>query len=87
VADADKPRRPRRSRFMEGPDQVLRLQSLYRSQVLANDRTGNLTRSSHASLDNLSTADPGADLEDSEISDAERRQAMARERMRREGRV
>lgn len=72
---------------MEGPDQVLRLQSLYRSQMLVNDQSGRLARSGHASLDNMATADPGSDLDDSEISDNERRQAMARERMRREGRA
>jgi hypothetical protein len=72
---------------MDGPDQVLRLQHLYRSQAFGNDRSGGPARQTHAHLDSVSSPDPGEDLDDSEISDFERRQAIARERMRREGRT
>jgi hypothetical protein len=71
---------------MEGSDHVLRLQSLYRNAAFGNRRAGMLARSTHAELDNVGSPDPFEDLDDSEISDRERREAIARERMRREGR-
>jgi hypothetical protein len=71
---------------MEGPDQVLRLHSLYRAEFFGNRRAGELARSGHAEFDNVAT-DPLEDLDDSEISDQERRSAIARERWRRERRA
>ena len=71
---------------MEGPDQVLRLNGLYRADLFGNKRAGELARSGHADFDNVATPDPFEDLDESEISDNERRSAIARERWRREGR-
>ena len=72
---------------MEGPDQVFRLTSLYRMDLFGGRRGGDLARSGHEDLDNTSTPDPLEDLDDSDISDRERRDAIARERWRRQGRA
>jgi hypothetical protein len=71
---------------MEGPDQVLRLSSLYRAELYGNRRAGDLARAGHADLDDVATPEPLEDLDDSELSDRERRDAIARERWRRERR-
>ena len=71
---------------MEGPDQLLRLNSLYRFEVFGNKRPRDMVRSSHAEFDDVASPDPFEDLDDSDISDRERREAIARERWRREGR-
>jgi hypothetical protein len=70
---------------MEGPDQVMRLNSLYRLDLFGGRRAGDMARSGHAEFDE-SAPDPLEDLDDSEISDRERRDAIARERWRRQGR-
>jgi hypothetical protein len=82
-----KPRRARRHGFMDGPDQLLKLNTIYRSEMFGNDRARSMARPAHAELDNVASPEPGEDLDDSEISDSERQQAIARERMRREGRA
>ena len=71
---------------MEGPDQVLRLSSLYRADLFGNRRAGEMARSGHAEFDDVATPDPFEDLDESELSDRERRDAIARERWRRERR-
>ena len=86
MASSQKPRR-RRKGFMEGPDQVLRLHSLYRADVFGGRRAGEMARSGHADLDNVASPDPFEDLDESDISDRERRDAIARERWRRQGRA
>lgn len=86
MASIHKPRR-RRSGFMEGPDQVFRLNSLYRMDLFGNRRAGDLARTGHADFDNVASPDPLEDLDDSDISERERRAAVARERWRRQGRA
>lgn len=72
---------------MDGPDQVLRLNHLYRAEFFGNRRAGDLARSGHAEFDSVATPDPFEDLDESDISDRERRDAIARERWRRQGRA
>jgi hypothetical protein len=86
MAGIQKPRR-RRNGFMEGPDQVHRLNSMYRTEMFGVDRARMVTRAGHAAVDDVASPEPGEDLDDSEMSDRERREAIARERMRREGRA
>ena len=85
MADVQKPRR-RSNGFMEGPDQVHRLSGLYRTEMFGADRGRVIGRQDHANVDDMASPEPGEDLDDSELNDRERREAMARERMRREGR-
>jgi len=86
MASIRKPRR-RRKGFMEGPDQVMRLNSLYRAELFGSRRPTELTRSGHQDLDDVASPDPFEDLDESDISDRERRDAIARERWRRQGRA
>jgi hypothetical protein len=51
------------------------------------DRARMVAGSTHAAVDDIASPEPGEDLDDSEISERERREAIARERMRREGRA
>ena len=70
---------------MEGPDQVMRLNSLYRIQLFGTRRARDIAHDGHDAFDSVSSPDPFEDLDDSDISDRERRAAIARERWRREG--
>jgi hypothetical protein len=85
MASTKKPQR-RRKGFMEGPDQVLRLSSLYRVELFGHRRATEIARMGHAEFDDVASPDPLEDLDDSELSDRERRDAIARERWRRERR-
>ena len=71
---------------MEGPDQVLRMSTLYRADLFGHKRAGEMARTGHAEFDDVASPDPLEDLDDSELSDRERRDAIARERWRRERR-
>ncbi len=86
MSERQKPRR-RRNGFMDGQDQVFSLSSIYRTSILGSDRSGDMARPGHAEVDPIAWPEPGEDLDDSELSDYERRQAIARERWRREGRA
>jgi hypothetical protein len=77
----------RREGFLEGQDKVLRLNTIYRASLFNTERARKLAKSAHESFDEVAPEEPQEDLEDSEISDYERREAMARERTRREGRA
>jgi hypothetical protein len=48
-------------------------------------RVNEIARNAQKDLNDVISDEPQEDLEDSELSDWERRQAMARERTRREG--
>lgn len=87
MASNQKPPRRRRNGFLDGPDQINRLNSMYRSRVFDSSRTRMLTNPSHAAFDDMASPEPGEELDDSEISERERREAIARERMRRQGRT
>jgi hypothetical protein len=84
MADVQKPRR-RRNGFMEGPDQVHRVSGLYRSEMFGADRGRIVGKSDHAAIDDMASPEPSEDLDESELNDRERREAIARERWRREG--
>jgi len=72
--------------FWDAQDRMLRLNSIYRVSSFASDHTRGFARQVHADLDDVTTPEPDEELEDSELSDHERRQAIAREKWRREGR-
>jgi hypothetical protein len=74
--------------FWDAQDRLLRLNSMYRLSAFgsANPRMESNARRIHDELDEVSTPEPDEELTDSELSDYERRQAIARERWRREGR-
>jgi len=83
MADKQKPPR-RRMGFFDAQDRVFKLNSLYRGAfILGGDRVDKMASKVHAELDEVATAEPDEELEDSELSDAERNSAIARERMRR----
>ena len=86
MSERQKPRR-RRPGFMDGPDQVFSLSSIYRTSIFGTDRSREMARPGHVEVDPIAWPEPGEDLDDSELSDDERRQAIARERWRREGRA
>jgi hypothetical protein len=79
-------RRRKREGFMEGPDKALRLNTLYRPTMLGSDRIAHIAQQAHKDLDDVISQEPNEELEDSELNDWERQQAIARERTRREGR-
>jgi len=71
--------------FWDAQDRVLKLNTLYRFAPFANANTNAAARLVHDELDTVSTPEPDEELVDSDISDVERRSAITRERMRREG--
>ena len=80
-----KKRNRRREGFLEGQDKVLKLNTIYRTSLFNTERARTFAQSAHESFDEVAPDEPHEDLEDSELSDGERQQAIARERMRREG--
>lgn len=86
MSERSRPRR-RRPGFLDGSDQINSLRSIYRTPMIGSEHAKSLARASHADVDPIDWPDPGEDLDDSELSDHERRQAIARERWRREGRA
>jgi hypothetical protein len=81
-----KPRR-RQTNFLDTRDKISRLNALYRTQAFGGvdkARTA-MGKQLHQEIDDMATPEPEEELADSELSDAERRAAIARERMRREG--
>lgn len=84
----EKPRPRKRHDFWDEQAKVMHLSNLYRSDVLGSYRARSIIASrTHAELDDTTTPEPDAELEGSELSDAERRAAIARERLRRERRA
>ena len=79
------PRRP--LGFFDAQDRVIKLNTIYRAQAMGADRQTNIAGPTHRELDDASTPEPFEELEDAELSDGERNAAIARERMRREGRA
>ena len=71
--------------FWDAQDRVIKLNTMYRISAFGNENSSRMTRQVHDQLDDVSTPEPGEELEDSDLSDVERRAAIARERMRREG--
>jgi hypothetical protein len=82
----NKKKRRRLLGFWDAQDRLLRLNSMYRLSAFGNTQAQGAARRIHEELDEVSTPEPDEELTDSELSDYERRQAIARERWRREGR-
>ena len=86
MPDKRKPRR-RPLGFFDAQDKVLQLRQIYQTEVFGADRAGTIARQHHRDLDEVAMPEPDEELADSELSDAERQAAIARERTRREGRA
>ena len=71
--------------YWDAQDRVLKLNTMYRLAPFSHNATDRMTQQVHAQLDDVSTPEPNEELADSDLSDVERRSAIARERMRREG--
>jgi hypothetical protein len=82
-----RPQKPRRRPlgFFDAQDKVLRLRSIYATEAFGADRARQGAQQDHRDLDEVATPEPDEELEDSDISDVERRAAIARMRMRRDG--
>jgi hypothetical protein len=81
-------RKPPRKRlgYFETQDKMMSLRRFYMTDASGSDRARlPSVQQAHRDLDPISTPEPDEELEDSELSDAERRAAIARERWRREG--
>jgi hypothetical protein len=72
---------------MDGPDQVYRLHSIYRMDLFGGRRAGAMALSGHADHDDVANPDPYEDQDDSDIIDRELRDAIYRERWRRQCRA
>ena len=82
-----KPHRRGPLSFLDTRDRITRLNAFYRTQGFGGvdkSRT-NLGKQLHQELDDMATPEPDEELTDSELGEAERQAAIARERMRREG--
>ena len=78
-------RKPKKAAgYFEAQDKVMRLHSIYRTEIFGGDRR-KLTSTLHKDIDDVATPEPDEELEDAELSDNERQAAITRERMRREG--
>jgi hypothetical protein len=85
---ADDPKKKARRKmlgFWDAQDRVIKLNTMYRLAPMSNLTTNRMAQQVHDQLDDVSTPEPDEELEDSDLSDVERRSAIARERMRREG--
>jgi hypothetical protein len=85
---ADDPKKKARRKalgFWDAQDRVIKLNSMYRIATFGNENTSAAARMVHDQLDDVSTPEPNEELIDSDLSDVERRSAITRERMRREG--
>ncbi len=73
--------------FWDAQDRMLRLNSIYRLPSLGGDQARNVVaKQAQEELSGVTTPEPDEELADSELSDHERQQAIAREKWRREGR-
>jgi hypothetical protein len=81
---AEKKRRGRNNPF-DGSGRTPPLNDLNRPTSIMAARVNEVARNAHKDLQDVITDEPLEDLEDSELSEWERQQAIARERMRREG--
>jgi hypothetical protein len=85
---ADDPKKKARRKalgYWDAQDRVIKLNTMYRLTPFNNAAADRMTQQVHAQLDDVSTPEPDEELQDSDLSDVERRSAIARERMRREG--
>jgi hypothetical protein len=80
------PKRRRLLGFWDAQDRVLRLNTLYRFSALGTDPARGIAKQAHQDFNEVTTPEPDEELTDSELSDHERMQAIAREKWRREGR-
>jgi hypothetical protein len=85
---ADDPKKKARRKmlgFWDAQDRLIKLNTMYRMASFSNLNAHKMAQQVHDQLDEVSTPEPDEELEDSDLSDVERRAAIARERMRREG--
>ena len=79
----------RKRRGSRGPQgdagRPLPLSEMSRPNSIMAARVNEIARNAHKDLNDVITDEPLEDLEDSELNDWERQQAIARERARREG--
>ena len=84
MAEIRKPRK-RPLGFFDAQDKVIGLRSIYATASSGSEHTRNAANQHHRDLDEVSTPEPDAELEDSELSDNERKAAIERMRARRDG--
>jgi hypothetical protein len=77
-------RKRRRPETQDGPER-LRLGDLTLPNAMMAGRVNEIAHNAQKDLNDVISNEPSEDLEDSELSDWERQQAIARERTRREG--
>ena len=79
----DRRKRPlKRLNSGDARDRVISLQSIYRTEGFGVRRDA-MAAAGHRALDEVAMPEPAEELEDSELSDRERRAAIERERFRR----
>lgn len=78
-------RRGRRGQAPPGENDPARMSDLFRPNSIMAARVNEIARNAQKDLNDVISDEPAEELEDSELSDWERRQAIARERTRREG--
>lgn len=78
-------RKKRRRHGQDEQEKAARLNQVYRPTSIGSVRVNEIASRAHKDLDDVIWHEPQEDLEESELSDWERRQAIERERTRREG--
>lgn len=71
--------------FFDAQDKVIGLRHIYQTAGYGSDRARTLAKSLHEDLSDATLPEPDAEMEDSDLSDAERHAAIIRERARRAG--
>lgn len=84
MAEVRKPRK-RPLGFFDAQDKVIGLRGIYSTATSGSEHTRRAASQHHRDLDEVSTPEPDTELEDSELSDNERRAAIERMRARRDG--
>ena len=84
MAENKKPPR-RQLSWLDAQDKVIKLNTIYRTEMFGADRARSAAAATHREMDDVVTGEPDEELEDAELSDFERQEAIARERARRDG--
>lgn len=77
------PRRP--LSWWDAQDKVIKLNTIYRTEMFGSDRARSMAGPTHREMDDVATPEPDEELEDAELTDHDRQNAIARERARRDG--
>jgi len=70
--------------FFDARDRIFHLNAAYRAQAFGGPGLDAQSRRFQRELAEVDTPEPAEDLEDAELGEAEHRQAMERERLRRD---